>query len=302
MKPVGQLVECHWAPIVESLGWEELVKSLLVYRLVASSVAAAVIGVSGAALAPRLSKSTQGSNSTYNAPAEASGSWYTVKSGDTLSRIARAFGVSTSELAKVNNLSNPDRILVGQRLWIPSSPSSTPPASEATAVPSAAPAAGTELEYVVQSGDTLSRIATRFGVSTRALAEANGISDINLITVGSRLRIPAAGAAQPTGLPAAETEPQPTKQASAADEGWYTVRSGESLGDIASRFGTTALKLAALNNLENPNLIHVGQRLRTEGAPAVSATSEPDPAAIAPTVTAARPTTPGLLARTMELA
>ncbi len=107
-----------------------------------------------------------------------------------------------------------------------------------SSVPIQSPAANT---YTVQSGDTLSSIASKFGTSYQALASLNGISNPNLIYVGQVLRVN--GSASTGSV-------------------YYTVRSGDSLSAIASRFGTSYQSIAALNGLSNPNLIYAGQTLK----------------------------------------
>jgi len=92
-------------------------------------------------------------------------------------------------------------------------------------------AAGT---YTVKSGDTLSRIAAKYGTTVAKLVEINGIKNPNLIHVGQVLRLPG-GAVK------------------------YTVVAGDTLSRIAAKHGTTVAKLAADNGIKNPNLIHVGQ-------------------------------------------
>lgn len=112
-----------------------------------------------------------------------SGGVHVVRSGETLASIARAYGVSTTALANVNGITNPDRIRVGQRLTIPTGGAAKPAASSGSAART----------YTVRSGDTLNSIAARLGVSTAALAAANGISNPNRIYPGMTLRVPAGG-------------------------------------------------------------------------------------------------------------
>lgn len=104
--------------------------------------------------------------------------------------------------------------------------------------PIQAPATST---YTVQSGDTLSSIAAKFGTNYQALASLNGISNPNLIYVGQALRVN--GSAN-------------------AGSVYYTVRAGDNLSAIASRYGTSYQSIAALNGLANPNLIFAGQTLK----------------------------------------
>jgi LysM repeat protein len=140
-----------------------------------------------------------------------------------------------------------------------------PAKSQATAVPST-PASGTSVTYTVQPGDNLFRIALRFGMTTQALAQANGIVNPSLIFVGQVLKIPGkqGGATPPaTTAPTAVPTKAPTATPTTAAAGTttYTVAPGETLFKIAIRFKTTVAKLQQLNNLPNPNLIFVGQKL-----------------------------------------
>ncbi|MCO4616683.1 LysM domain protein [Streptococcus infantarius subsp. infantarius] len=107
-----------------------------------------------------------------------------------------------------------------------------------SSAPIQAPATST---YTVRSGDTLSSIAAKFGTSYQALASLNGLSNPNLIYVGQVLRVN--GSASTGSV-------------------YYTVRSGDNLSAIASRYGTSYQSIASLNGLTNPNLIYVGQTLK----------------------------------------
>lgn len=95
--------------------------------------------------------------------------------------------------------------------------------------------------YTVQSGDTLSGIAAKFGTNYQTLASLNGISNPNLIYVGQVLQV--TGSASNSSV-------------------YYTVQSGDNLSSIASRYGTSYQSIAALNGLANPNLIYAGQTLK----------------------------------------
>ncbi|MGE6555853.1 LysM peptidoglycan-binding domain-containing protein [Exiguobacterium artemiae] len=99
---------------------------------------------------------------------------YTVKSGDTLYKIASLYNVTVAALAKANNITNYNLITVGQVLVIPGT---TPPPT-------------TTVTYTVKAGDTLYSIATKYGVTVTALASANKITNVNLISVGQVLVIP----------------------------------------------------------------------------------------------------------------
>ncbi len=135
---------------------------------------------------------------------------YTVQSGDTLYSIARRYNTTVSDLVATNQIANPNLILVGQLLNIPGAEANAAnaaaavvaaaPAAEAAAITSApaasaiAPAAsGSSVTYVVRPGDTVYRIATRYGTTVTAVAQANNLANANTIYVGQVLIIPAAG-------------------------------------------------------------------------------------------------------------
>lgn len=141
--------------------------------------------------------------------------------------------------------------------------------SEATAVPTTS---GDSSIYVVQSGDTLIRIALRFNTTVSAIARENGITNVNLIYAGQRLRIPGAASGTATSVP---STPAPTRTVVPGDTIEHTVRSGETLFRIALRYRTTVARLVELNGISNPNLIFTGQVLRVpaEGAPQPTAAS-----------------------------
>lgn len=118
-------------------------------------------------------------------PAAADSS-YVVRPGDTLSGIAQRYGVRADQLASANSISNLQQIRIGQKLTVPKRAAQAAP--KATAAPK-----GTT--YTVAPGDTLSRIAKAFGVSSKDLAARNGLSDPHRIRIGQKLRLPTGAAA-----------------------------------------------------------------------------------------------------------
>lgn len=112
---------------------------------------------------------------------------------------------------------------------------------EIISVSSAPIQAPTTSTYIVRSGDTLSSIAAKFGTNYQTLASLNGLSNPNLIYVGQVLRV---------------------NGSASAGSVYYTVRVGDNLSSIASRYGTSYQLIASLNGLANPNLIYVGQTLK----------------------------------------
>jgi LysM repeat protein len=120
---------------------------------------------------------------------------HVVRSGETVSGIAKRYRVSVTAVRLANNLNTRSLIRVGQRLLIRDAAPVTPAAS--TAMKAKAPARSTTTAsrtsgqtYVVQGGDTISGIAARFGVRQSSLVNANGIGDTAKIRAGQKLKIP----------------------------------------------------------------------------------------------------------------
>ncbi len=160
-------------------------------------------------------------------PGESSGvetTEYTVKAGDTLWAIANKYGTTVSELVKLNDISNPSVIYVGEVLQMPGESSGV----EAT-------------EYTVKAGDTLWGIANKYGTTVSELVKLNDISNPNVIYVGEVLQI----SGESSGVETTE----------------YTVKAGDTLWGIAAKYGTTVSELVKLNGITNPNMIYVGKAL-----------------------------------------
>jgi LysM repeat protein len=126
------------------------------------------------------------------------------------------------------------------------SPTAEPPEPEPPAA-AAPPPPGATVEYTVRPGERLSDVAAFFGTTVETIVALNGLTNANLVTPGQRLLVPA---------PPASTAPGRAFMAE------YVVQPGETLTDIAVRFGTTVEALAAENNLANPSAIRIGDRLR----------------------------------------
>jgi LysM repeat protein len=118
------------------------------------------------------------------APATAGGPGYhRVRVGETLSSIGRLYGVSPWTIAQANHLADPNRIYIGQWLWIPGYPGY--PGYPGHPVP---PPPGRY--HTVMPGQTLFAIGRLYGLNPWVIASANGIYNTNLIYTGQRLIIP----------------------------------------------------------------------------------------------------------------
>ena len=100
---------------------------------------------------------------------------------------------------------------------------------------------GNTQTHIVQSGDTLSGIASNWGTNWQELARQNSLSNPNMIYSGQVIRF--------------------TGGQSGATARAYTVRSGDNLSSIAGRLGTTVQSLVSMNGISNPDLIYAGQTL-----------------------------------------
>ena len=114
---------------------------------------------------------------------------YTVQSGNTLSGIAYKYGVTVSQLQQWNNISNPNVLSVGQTLKIYTNSSSSSSGTTSNTGSSSSSSNSAYITYTVQSGNTLSGIAYKYGVTVSQLQQWNNISNPNVLSVGQTLKI-----------------------------------------------------------------------------------------------------------------
>ena len=145
---------------------------------------------------------------------------YIVKSGDSLYSIAKKYNTTVDELKRLNNLTS-NMLSIGQKLKVSSSPNSN------------------NLTYTVSKGDTLYGIANKFKVSVDNLKAFNNLTT-NTLSIGQVLKIPVASDAN--------------------NKITYTVKSGDTLYNIARIYNTTVDKIKSLNNLTS-NTLSIGQTL-----------------------------------------
>jgi len=146
---------------------------------------------------------------------------YTVRSGDTLTGIANAYDVDIDAILIANNIIDPNSIRVGQVLIIPTG---------AVTVPRT---------HVVQPGENLTDIATRYNTTVEALIDTNNLAQPDSLVVGQVITLPA------TGGPA--TFPRT-----------YRLDIGDTLRSVGEQFGVTWQQIAAYNNIANPNYVEAG--------------------------------------------
>ena len=164
---------------------------------------------------------------------------YKVQRGDTLSSIAAEHKISLSDLAELNNFAANKSLMAGQNIKVPAGNS----------VPDS---------YIVQSGDSLSAVASKYNLPVAKLADLNGLSTNSGLFVGQKLQL--TGDATPAK---AKTTVSASKQAD--EPNVHTVKSGETLASIAKKYHLQLAFLAELNGLSKNSAVRVGQRLKVDG-------------------------------------
>ncbi len=178
---------------------------------------------------------------------------YVVKRGDTLSGIASRVGVSASDLQAANGITNPRRLQIGQKLSIPMYPH----AQRLSAATQTRPARQTknishkpdpkhyrQINVTVRTGDTLWDIAKRKGITVSHLRAWNNLNTNHPIHPGDRLTL---------WVP---------KDGTSESAIFYTVRTGDTLWDIALTFDTSVAALRSWNNIRSPSRLRPGTRIR----------------------------------------
>lgn len=156
-----------------------------------------------------------------------SGSYYTIRPGDSWWSIANRFGMDMYQLAQLNGMSINNVIHPGQKIKV-----------KGTIKNGAKPVKNTNTSsYLVKPGDSWWSIAAKHGLSMYALASRNGKTIYSMLHPGDKLTI----SGQTTRI--------------------YTVKSGDTLSAIANKLGTSVGALASRNHISNPNWIYAGQRL-----------------------------------------
>ena len=173
-----------------------------------------------------------------------------VRRGETLSIIAARYGTSVEAIMRANRIRSAHRIWPGQRLEIPTrggAPRSAPPATgrSSATVAASSPASVSATMYTVQSGDTLSTIARRSGVSVATITQLNSLTS-DALAPGQVLRLrPGDGANSAASVPGRR----------------YQVRSGDTPSSIADAHKVKLEALLAANQLSKRSKIFPGQWL-----------------------------------------
>jgi LysM repeat protein len=162
-----------------------------------------------------------------------------VKPGDTLSELAERYGTTVDRLMQLNNLRSPDDVWAGSRLQVPGAGGGS--------------RSGTG-NYTVKAGETLSEIAVRYGTTVDRLMQLNSLRNPEDLWAGSRIQVPGAGSSSSTA-------------ARSSGQANYTVKSGETLSELAERYNTSVQRLVQINNLNSPDDLWAGSRIQVPAPP-----------------------------------
>ncbi len=170
---------------------------------------------------------------------------YKVKKGDSLSEIAAKFNVTVSAIKKANGLRG-SRIYVGQKLVIPTEDEKR------------------YIVYKVKKGDSLKKIASRFGVSVKEIKRINNLRRNN-IYVGEKLKIPTKQSTRKeTTVKKKKTGTKfaPSGLTKVPVYKYYRVKKGDSILKIAKKFRVSPRTIIRVNKLKKPYIIRPGQKLK----------------------------------------
>ena len=200
-----------------------------------------------------------------NTPPEVEAESYRVRPGDTLSGIASRHQLTLSELTSINRISSSTLIYPGQVLRV------------AKVIPSSQPPVGAPDTYEVATGDSLDSVAEKFGITLGALREYNDLARASIIYVGQVLNLkpPVGQVKAPKPLKPASSASTLSDEISSLDpmrptgacsiHGFHTVLSGETISRIAAVYGVSTQSVLSANSLSWSSTIYVGQRLTIPG-------------------------------------
>lgn len=190
--------------------------------------------------------------------------YYRVQRGDSLSTIARRYKTRVSTLMALNNLRSKHRIWIGQKLRLPGAAKEVVVAKQDSAKKDKRsviqPLPGNS--HIVKSGETISEIATLYGMNTRELLRLNNLSKRSLIRPGQQLSLKqATQIANATKTPNEEPLPKESIRSMLHMQS-YRVMPGDTLSEIAARYQIPEQKLLAMNSLRPDAVIRPGQRIQ----------------------------------------
>ena len=149
--------------------------------------------------------------------------------------LADRWGVTVEAIVRLNGITDPSHVWVGQEIVIPTGGGSPTAAPPAPTLPSS---------HTIAPGDTLSDLAERWGTSVAEIARLNGITNPSHVWVGLEIAVPQRG-----GAPAAPPRAS------------YTIAPGDNLWSLAQRWDTSVEEILRVNEIADPDSIRIGDTL-----------------------------------------
>ncbi len=161
---------------------------------------------------------------------------YTIKSGDTLFKLAQKYNTTVEAITKINPGINPNNLRIGQIICIPGTPAPTPPPT---------PSCPNGFLHTIRPGDTLFGLSQQFGISVEAIIRANPGINPNNLQIGQKICIPGAVAPMPPCL----------------NGFYYTIKAGDTLFKLSQQFGVSVEEIIMANPGIDPNRLQIGQTI-----------------------------------------
>jgi len=215
----------------------------------------------------RVAKKTQPTNIASSGKGNGNVSIHKVARGENLGSIAQKYGTRVSKLKKMNPGLNPLRLKIGQKIKVSgrarvatkSTPAKVTPAKTTQTTKSAGSS-----YHVVESGQTLSHVARRYGMKIAELAKLNGMTTKSIVRVGKKLKVKRGKSGTTTVTKRTTTVKKPATASKKSGASFYTVKSGDNLWNISRKFKVSTDSLKKWNNLIGGKHIKPGQKLRVK--------------------------------------
>jgi len=223
------------------------------------------------------------SETTPAEPEQRPAAYHIVQERETLSSIARQYGISVDALCRLNNIQSTVPLKIGQEICyraaskpftpiVESQKEENDDADKIVLTATVEPATNDEMDlpagnmdyHIINQGETLYSIARQYNLTVEEICRLNDISEGDALQIGQNIRFSSSQTASPVKEEASNVTASPTetKQIETAQPVYYRIKEGDTLGAIALKHGTTINKLCELNNITRTTILRIGRSLR----------------------------------------